>query len=146
MTDVLKIEKENGHPTVGIVVALPLTGKYGTVGRKIADGISAAQWMLANKGLELEIKIVNTDAPQWCERIASLPPYFMFGGGPLRVDSFKALETSMLGTARLFSLFCQNWQKGWKADMPGVFFRAVEKVRTLAQLATEALGIKKQWH
>jgi hypothetical protein len=141
--DILQaLERSNGQPRTGVVLLLPITGRYQDVGRKIVRGAGAAQWMLANQGVELDIKVVNTDAPDWLDRLRNLPPEYAVVGGPLRVSSFKSLEQSgELSRRAVFGFLpslgdAQEGRQAWR------FFPSREdEVRALVRIASQRLGI-----
>ncbi|SKA74518.1 hypothetical protein SAMN02745704_00683 [Paucidesulfovibrio gracilis DSM 16080] len=140
----LALERTNGQPRTGVVLLLPVTGKYQAVGRKIVRGAGAAQWMLANQGVELDIKVINTDAPDWLKRLSALPPQYAVVGGPLRVSSFKTLEQSGELSRRAVFGFLPSLGDVGEGQQAWRFFPSREdEVRTLVRLASERLGVSR---
>lgn len=141
--DILQaLERANGQPRTGVVLLLPVTGRYQDVGRKIVRGAGAAQWLLANEGVEIDIKVVNTDAPDWLDRLAALPPQYAVVGGPLRVASFKALEQSGELSRRAVFGFLPSLGEAREGVQAWRFFPSREdEVRSLVRIATKGLGI-----
>ncbi|MGE4290883.1 MAG: hypothetical protein AB7E32_01620 [Desulfovibrio sp.] len=142
--DILQgLERANGQPRSGVVLLLPVTGRYQEVGRKIVRGAGAAQWMLANSGVEIDIKVVNTDAPDWLERLANLPPQYAVVGGPLRVSSFKTLEQSGELSRRAVFGFLPSLGEAREGTQAWRFFPSREdEVRALVRIASQRLGIR----
>ncbi|MBU1247418.1 MAG: hypothetical protein KKB70_01865, partial [Proteobacteria bacterium] len=118
----IALEREHGQPTLAVALALPLSGRYQAVGQKVASGVAAAQWMLANSGVEVEVKVINTDAPGWTARIASLPPHFAMVGGPLEVSNFREIEASGAMAGRAFFTFLPSLGDGQEGTQAWRFF------------------------
>lgn len=136
------LERANGQPRTGVVLLLPVTGRYQEVGRKIVRGAGAAQWMLANNGVEIDIKVINTDAPDWLARLRNLPPQYAVVGGPLRVSSFKELEESGELSRRAVFGFLPSLGEAREGTQAWRFFTSREdEVRTLVRLTSQRLGI-----
>lgn len=113
------LEKKRGVPRSGVALALPLTGRFGDVGRRIARGAAVAQWALANTGQDVEVRVVNTDAPGWPGRLNDLPGYFNVVGGPLQTESFKEMEAAGLHFRRSFFAFVPSLASSRRARRPG---------------------------
>jgi len=140
----LALERSNGQPRNGVALLLPVTGRYQEVGRKIVRGAGVAQWMLANQGIELDIKVINTDVPDWLDRLAALPPQYAVVGGPLRVSSFKALEHSEELSRRAVFGFLPSLGEAREGVQAWRFFSSREdEVRALVRLTNERLGITR---
>ncbi len=140
----LALERDHGQAKLSVALAVPLTGRYRTVGRKIASGMAAAQWMLANYGVEVEVKVINTDATGWTTRIAQLPPNFSLVGGPLRVNSFRELSSSGAMNGRAFFTFLPGLSDGLEGSEAWRFFPSRrDEVRALADMTVNRLGMSK---
>ena len=147
-TKLAELEARYGMPRVGIALALPLTGPYGKVGVKILRGAGLAQWRLAQDGTDVDIRVINTEAPGWDKRLAQLPGHYSVVGGPLRVSAFKRLyQTAPAGSRvlddRAFFTFLaslgdlQEGRDAWR-----FFTSRNDEVRSLVRLAVDELGIK----
>ncbi len=136
------LERTKGHPAVGVALALPLTGRYQDIAKRIIRGAGVAQWKLANMGVEMELLVINTEAQGWVERLDRLPPNFRLVGGPLRVDSFKEIQEHSVLSERVFFTFMptlgdkEEGREAWR------FFSSPEdQVRALVDLSMDQLGV-----
>ena len=92
-TEILsKLENKYGIPRVGIALVLPISGRFQEYGWKIVRGAGAAQWEMAKAGLDVDVQVINTEAPDWVERLQNLPPWYTTIGGPISVKAFKQLN------------------------------------------------------
>ncbi len=140
----LALERDHGQSNLSVALAVPLTGRYRTVGRKIASGMAAAQWMLANYGVEVEVKVINTDAIGWTKRIAQLPSNFSLVGGPLRVSAFRELSSSGAMDGRAFFTFLPGLSDDLEGNMAWRFFPSRrDEVRALADMTVNKLGVRR---
>lgn len=142
-----ELESQYGVPRIGIALALPLTGPYGKVGVKILRGAGLAQWRLAQQGIDIDMRVINTESTGWSDRLAGLPSHYTVVGGPLRVSAFKELtpaDTSNdIFEERAFFTFMsslgdrQEGQDAWR-----FFTSRNDEVRSLVRMVVEELGIK----
>ncbi|MEF2145218.1 MAG: penicillin-binding protein activator [Desulfovibrionaceae bacterium] len=138
------LERAQGQPRVGVALLLPMTGRYQEVGRKIARGAGVAQWQMANNGVELDVKVINTDAPDWLGRLAALPSQYAVVGGPLRVSSFKELAASDEMRRRAVFAFLPSLGEMTEGRDAWRFFSSRDdEVRALVGLASRHLGISR---
>lgn len=87
------------------VMALPLSGNYEPIGRKVARGANAAQQEMARNGLNVDLKLLDTENPQWLDQLAALPSQCVAVGGPLRPDAYAAAKARGLTSQRAFFTF-----------------------------------------
>lgn len=140
---VTRLEQRHGSPKAGIVLALPLTGRYQDIGRKMARGANAAQLLFAKAGLDLDLKIVNTETPGWVERIQELPVHYTVVGGPVRVDAFKELAAKGGLAKRAHFAFLPELGEVEEGKLAWRFFPSShDQVRSLVDFAVGRLGIK----
>ena len=138
-----ELEKKRGVPRSGVALALPLSGRFADVGQKIARGAAVAQWALANAGQDVEVRVVNTDAPGWPGRLGGLPGHFNVVGGPLRTESFKEMEAAGLNSRRTFFAFVPSLGDLREGSQAWRFFpSARDQARAAAHLAVDSLGIR----
>ena len=76
-----------------VALALPLSGAYGPFGNKIAAGATAAQGELSKSGMMMDVRMINTESPDWLDKLAQLPPQCVMVGGPLRADRYTAMKS-----------------------------------------------------
>lgn len=136
------LEMRYGIPRLGVALALPLTGRYGQVGWKIARGIGAAQWTLSQQGMDVDVKIVNTDAPDWLEQMRNLPGHFAIVGGPVRVNAYKKLQQSGAARGRALFAFLPSLGDSVEGRDAWRFFSSpVDQVRSMVELTAWDMGI-----
>lgn len=90
-----------------LAFALPLSGPYAPIGLKIARGASAAQWELGNKGQNIDLHLINTEAPTWLDQIVALPSQCTTVGGPLRATSFAEAKARGIDNRAFFTFMSQ---------------------------------------
>ncbi|WFS63616.1 hypothetical protein LF599_05480 [Pseudodesulfovibrio thermohalotolerans] len=142
-----ELEARFGLPRIGLALALPVTGPYAKVGVKILRGAGLAQWQLAQEGVDVELKVINTEAPGWESRLANLPAHFTVVGGPLRVDAFKRFYESdspaagVLKKRAVFAFLSSLGDLAEGRDAWRFFTSHNDEVRSLVRLTVERLGI-----
>ncbi len=137
------LEERYGLPKTGIVLALPLSGRFSAIGWKILKGAGMAQWRLLQQGLEIEVRALNTDSPYWTRELAALPTSFGVIGGPVRKEAFEAADKAGLVATRPFFTFMPSLSgKTEGTDAWRFFGSPQDQVRSLVRLAMERLGIK----
>ncbi|BDQ35234.1 hypothetical protein JCM14722_27760 [Pseudodesulfovibrio portus] len=142
-----ELEARYGLPSVGLALALPITGPYAKVGVKILRGAGLAQWRLAQDGVEVDLRVINTEIPGWEARLAALPGHYSVVGGPLRVDAFKKLYEAgspgadVLKERAVFTFLASLGDLTEGRDAWRFFTSRVDEVRSLVNLAVNELGI-----
>ncbi|WP_415718208.1 penicillin-binding protein activator [Maridesulfovibrio sp.] len=144
-TEILsKLESKYGIPRVGIALVLPISGRFQEYGWKIVRGAGAAQWEMTKAGLDVDVQVINTEAPDWLERLQNLPPWYATIGGPLSVNAFKQLEQAGIYADKVtFSFLAKpgNLEEGKQAWR---FFSSPEdQIRASLDLAVNDLGITR---
>ncbi len=142
-----RLERKYGQPRIGLALALPVSGPYAKVGTRILRGAGVAQWKLSTLGVDMDIRVINTAAPGWVQRLHSLPSYYTLVGGPLRVDAFKEMLSSGQGRAilreRAFFTFLPGLGEVEEGRDAWRFFTSREdEVRSLVNMAVKRLGIR----
>ncbi|HAS89276.1 MAG TPA: hypothetical protein DCS48_08220 [Desulfovibrio sp.] len=139
-----KLEGQYGIPRVGIALVLPISGRFQDYGWKIVRGAGAAQWEMTKAGLDVDVQVINTESPDWLERLQNLPPWYTTIGGPISVKAFKQLEQSGTYADKVtFSFLAKpgNLEEGRQAWR---FFSSPEdQIRSTLDLAVKDLGITK---
>lgn len=138
------IMQQYGAPSGGLVLALPLTGPYAEIGWKVLRGAGAAQWTALTQGAQLNIRVINTEAPDWLDRLEALPKGYTILGGPLRMDRFEALVAR--GVDQQHPCFAFLPSLGGEIegmDAWRFFPGSRDEVRALAQLAVGDMGISE---
>jgi len=143
-----ELEAKYGLPRVGLALALPLTGPYSKVGIKILRGAGLAQWRLAQEGVDIDLRVVNTEAQGWDKRLAELPNHYSVVGGPLRVKAFKQLYEKtasgdrVLDDRAFFTFLSSLGEMEEGKDAWRFFTSRNDEVRSLVRLAVDELNIK----
>ena len=94
-----------GHPRRHIALVIPLQGPYASIGWRIAQGVGAGQWYLNSRGMDLEVTIINSEAPGWDKELADLGTTCRIVGGPLRKSSLESILGRNLEKDRAFFTF-----------------------------------------
>ena len=143
-----ELEATYGLPRIGLALALPLTGPYGKVGVKVLRGAGLAQWRLAQEGVDIDLRVINTEAPGWNTRLAELPAHYTVVGGPLRVKAFKQLYENVesgeraLDRRAFFTFLASLGDLEEGKDAWRFFTSRNDEVRSLVKLTVDELGIK----
>ncbi len=138
------LESQRGAPRTGIALAIPLSDKIGAIGWKIATGANIAQAMLAQQGLNVEVRVVNTSRPGWLNDLNALPPSFTVVGGPLLRSDFQQIVDSKLTRERIFMTFLQSLGDAEEGRDAWRFFASPEdQVRALLDLAAGKFGLSE---
>lgn len=146
-TRLAELEARYGLPSIGLALVLPVTGPYAKVGVKILRGAGLAQWRLAQEGVEVDLRVINSEAPGWETRLAELPGHFTVVGGPLRVDAFKRLyepdspAADVLKRRAVFAFLSSLGDLSEGKDAWRFFTSHNDEVRSLVSLAVDKLGI-----
>ncbi|NDV26576.1 penicillin-binding protein activator [Desulfovibrio sp. JC010] len=139
-----RLEGEYGIPRVGIALVLPISGRFQEYGWKIVRGAGAAQWEMTKAGLDVDVQVINTESPDWLERLQNLPPWYTTIGGPISVKAFKQLEQAETYADKVtFSFLAKpgNLEEGKQAWR---FFSSPEdQIRSTLDLAVNDLGITR---
>ena len=142
-----ELEARYGLPRIGLALALPLTGPYAKVGVKILRGAGLAQWQLAQDGVDVELRVINTEAPGWEARLDELPSHFSVVGGPLRIDAFKRLyepgspAAGELKKRAVFAFLSSLGDLTEGKDAWRFFTSHTDEVRSLVHMTVDKLGI-----
>lgn len=124
---------------VCLVLALP-GGPYAPITARIQNGAAAAQKELAATGVAVEIKQLNTDAPDWLNQLAALPPSCTVVGGPLHAPAYTAAKAAASNRA-LFT-FLPQLGAGEEGHSAWRFFPSpVDQVNALLRFTRQELGI-----
>lgn len=122
-------------------LALPLSGPYAPVGRKVAAGATAAADVLSRNGQTMNVTLVDTDAPDWIERVNALPPHCVAVGGLLRAQSYTAARTSGLTASRAVFAFLSSLEGTDEGMTAWRFFSSADDQIAAMLRFTGRLGI-----
>ncbi|NJB69447.1 hypothetical protein GGQ74_003149 [Desulfobaculum xiamenense] len=129
-------------PGGGVALALPLSGPYAEIGWKILRGAGVAQWHALMNGEQLNIRVINTEAPGWRQQLAELPRDYAVVGGPLRSTTFQTIHANGLTAERPYFAFLSSLGSASEGHDAWRFFSSPQdQVRTLLSLAVDQFGI-----
>jgi len=138
------LQQEQGVPTGGVALALPLSGPYAEIGWKVLRGVGAAQWEALTAGAQLNVRVINTEDDDWIARVRALPAGFALMGGPLRQDRFQALAKAGLLSERPCFAFLPRLSGAVEGmDAWRFFSSSRDEARALVSLASGQLGISE---
>ncbi|WP_319760183.1 penicillin-binding protein activator [Maridesulfovibrio sp.] len=139
-----KLEEKLGIPRVGIALVLPISGRFQEYGWKIVRGASAAQWEMTKAGLDVDVQVINTESPDWVERLQNLPPWYTTIGGPISVKAFKQLEQAGTYADKVtFSFLAKPGDLEEGKQVWRFFSSPEDQIRASLDLAVNDLGITK---
>lgn len=125
-----------------VVLALPLSGPLGSIGKKIVQGADEALSEFAAAGHSVNLVKVDTENPAWLNTIASLPPQATVVGGPLRMDRFAAARQAGITDSRVFFSFLPGLgDAGEEGRIAWRFFASPEDQFTALFAATSRVGV-----
>ncbi|WP_461210894.1 penicillin-binding protein activator [Desulfocurvus sp. DL9XJH121] len=138
------LKQAYGPPTGGLVLALPLSGPYSEIGWKVLRGAGAAQWQALTQGAQTRIRVLNTEAPDWLDRLADLPEGFTVLGGPLRLDRFEQLvQRGQTGKHPCFAFLPRLTGAVEGMDAWRFFPGSHDEARALVGLAMDRMGVSQ---
>ncbi|MCC8194214.1 MAG: hypothetical protein LIP28_06180, partial [Deltaproteobacteria bacterium] len=125
-----------------LVMALPLSGGLGGIGKKIVQGAEEARKEFAAAGHTVNVVMLDTQDAGWLDKLASFPPETTVVGGPLRLQTFTAAHARGLTANRVFLTFLpglgdagEEGRIGWR------FFPSPEDQFHALFSATAELGV-----
>lgn len=125
-----------------VALALPMSGPFGNIGWKISRGAGAAQWELSRTGVDVEVVVLNTETPDWLDRLSALPPRCTVVGGPLRTGSFNAVRERGLTGQRAFFTFLPQLDGNDEGRVAWRFFTSPDdQIDALLQFTRDTLGV-----
>ena len=87
-----------------LALALPLSGQLGALGKKIAAGAEEACGEFRAAGHNVGLLMIDTEAPDWLDKLASLPQQVVVGG-PLSLSSFALAHERGVTQSKVFLTF-----------------------------------------
>jgi hypothetical protein len=140
----MKLEKKYGQVETSVALSCPLSGDYAPMGWNIALGASVAQRQLERSGRNISLYILNSDSPDWLDRLKSLPPECQMVGGPMEQQHWKTLIQSPHGKDRTFFPFRSNLDPGEEGKDGFRFFPGAEdQLEPLVELLQSSFGIER---
>ncbi|MDL2307018.1 ABC transporter substrate-binding protein [Desulfovibrio sp. OttesenSCG-928-C06] len=94
--------------TLSIGLVLPMSGEYGNLADKIVHGAEIAARAYANSGFIVKLQVIDSDQPDWMQRLNALPEDVQIIGGPLRLSDYQDIRQSGLTSKRKFFAFLRS--------------------------------------
>lgn len=139
-----KLTAQRGRPGGAVALVLPLTGAYSEIGWKIARGAGAAQWELILSGIQADVRLLNSEAPDIEEQIRALPVEYSVVGGPLRRSVYDALKQAGLHQTKPFFTFLPSLPDSREGTDAWRFFPSPQdEIKVLLRLTTERLALRR---
>lgn len=134
-------QKAKTNPCV--VLALPASGNYAPLTKKIQKGALEAQKGLVASGINLRIENINTEDPEWLKKLSALPEMCAVVGGPFQEKKYLAARKAGLMQNRVFFSFMPTLQAGDEGKVAWRFFSSPQdQVDAIARFATDDMKIR----
>lgn len=125
-----------------LVLALPMGGQFANVSSRIIKGATLAQKAMASSGRQVQIHHINTDEPNWLNKLQNLPEYCAIVGGPLRDRNYLEAKKAGQTQTRVFFAFIPNLEQGDEGNVAWRFFPSPQdQIDALTRFATDELNI-----
>ncbi|MEG2140791.1 MAG: penicillin-binding protein activator [Bilophila sp.] len=124
-----------------VALALPMSGPYAPFGAKISNGATAASTTLQASGTTMTVVVVDTEAPDWLDKLAQLPPQCVTVGGPLRPEPYLAAKTRKLLSSKAFFSFMSSLEGNDEGTVAWRFFSSPEDQVAAVLRFTRQIGI-----
>lgn len=126
-----------------VVLALPSSGPYAAIAGKVRHGAQMAQNELSTHGIKLRVETINTEAPDWLQRLDALPPACTVVGGPLQARNYAQAREHGSLEKRAFFTFVPSLEQGDEGARAWRFFPSPQdQIDTLIGFATTGLNIR----
>lgn len=126
-----------------VVLALPETGNFSSITKKIARGADTALKSLRETGIEAQLRFVNTEAPNWLAQLEQLPAECAVVGGPIQDKKYIEARQAGILERRVFFAFTPNLVAGDEGKLAWRFFPSPEdQADALIKFATDELNIR----
>jgi ABC-type branched-subunit amino acid transport system substrate-binding protein len=91
---------------------LPLQGPAKGIAEKILHGASIAKQEMEAAGTTANVRILDTDQPDWLSQLAALPPECALVGGPMQAAAYSVVKKSRAAGGRAFFTFLPQLEPG----------------------------------
>ncbi|MBE6442458.1 MAG: hypothetical protein E7022_09150 [Desulfovibrio desulfuricans] len=126
-----------------VVLALPSSGHYAAIAGKIGKGARTAQSEMALNGVKLRLETINSEAPDWLQKLDALPQECAVVGGPLQGRRYAQARTAGSLEKRAFFAFVPSLEQGDEGARAWRFFPSPQdQVDALIGFATDGLNIR----
>lgn len=126
-----------------IALALPASGPYVSFATKIRNGASVAARELQGQGINLTLRDINTEAPDWIRQLEALPASCAVVGGPLQNKTYAEARKAGLLEKKVFFSFAPTIQQGDEGKRAWRFFPGQQdQIDALVRFVTDDLNIR----
>lgn len=134
-------EKPKSPPCV--TLALPESGNFAPITKKIVKGAQIAGENLKKAGVDVRLEQINTEAPDWLAAASKLSPECAIIGGPLQESKYVAARKAGLLQQKIIFAFTPNLMAGDEGKTAWRFFPGPDdQVEALIKFATDDLNIR----
>lgn len=134
--------QEKAGPTC-VVLALPSTGAYTSTAAKIDRGAHLAQAELARNNTPVRLEIINSEAPDWLQKLDALPEQCVVVGGVLERRTYTQARNTHNLDKRAFFAFVPSLEQGDEGHRAWrFFFSPQDQVDALINFTTDGLNIR----
>jgi uncharacterized protein len=126
----------------GVCLLIPLSGPFAQVGWKIASGAEMARAHLAAIGVELNVRLINSESDGWTEKVRTLPRGYDIVGGPVRSTILREAAALDLTAIKPFFAFMPTLNEVREGNQAWRFFGGPDdQVAALLNWTSGQLGI-----
>ena len=120
------------YHAVCMALIVPLSGPFETVGQRVSAGAEVARSQLGAGGVQASVHILDSESPDWINKLNALSPECVTVGGPLRPDAFSQAKAAGLTAGKAFFTFLPRMDEGDEGRLAWRFFASREdQVRAL---------------
>ncbi|MDR1241694.1 MAG: hypothetical protein LBM00_02760 [Deltaproteobacteria bacterium] len=125
-----------------LALVLPLSGQYGNLAEKIVTGAEIACKGFFSNGSPVQLRIIDSDKPDWLQELMLLPPDVQLVGGPLRQSDYMELKASGALYQRKFFAFLRSLEGNDEGTAAWRFFSSnADQLRAVIRFSRD-LGIE----
>ncbi|SDB30217.1 hypothetical protein SAMN05660653_01464 [Desulfonatronum thiosulfatophilum] len=136
------LDEQFGLPGVCVGLMVPLDGVLAETGWKIVRGAEAGRNALLEDGMTLRLEIINSQAQDVLDTLATMAPECAIVGGPVQRETWDRIQAAGLAAHRNFFTFLPTMGEEQEGSLAWRFFGSPrDQVHALADLAINEMGI-----
>lgn len=129
------------YQPVCTAMLLPLSGPYAGIAGSIQAGAAAAQQQMRQAGVNIDVQFIDTQAPDWLQRLTQLPAACTVVGGPMQPDIYATVKAQNLPGTRAVFAFLGRIDEGDEGVTAWRFFPSRDDQLTTMLRFAQQLGI-----
>ncbi|GAB6060533.1 hypothetical protein [Desulfonatronum parangueonense] len=142
VADLEELDEQFGLPGVCVGLMVPLDGVLAETGWKIVRGAEAGRNALLEDGMTLRLEIINSQAQDMLDTLATMAPECAIVGGPVQRETWDRIHGAGLAADRNFFTFLPTMGEEQEGSLAWRFFGSPrDQVHALAGLAMHDMGI-----